>query len=297
MNEPQRENFRVVKIRKSQRDPDSRPPLFLSGGPSRPAHGVAGNKIKTTKYNIITFLPKNLMEQFRRLFNVFWLIQCVISLIPSIAAYSAVTTIMGLAIVLVISMLKDGYEDYRRYMSDKEANLQPVYVFRDGKFEVINSENLLVGDIVRVDKNEVFPADLVMVSCSDHSGIIFIETSNLDGERNLKRMYAFEHSKSFQDESSLLHQLQGELVVELPNPYLYEFTGQWKMPHTQVQSVSNEQLLDSHPSHDLRSMFPISVENLCLRGARLKKTNWAIGIVVYAGMETKLSKNSTAART
>ena len=161
---------------------------FSSGRGRRPAKGVAGNKIKTTKYNIITFLPKNLAEQFRRLFNVFWLIQFVISLIPSIAAYSAVTTIMGLVIVLVISMLKDGYEDYRRYVSDKEANTQPVYVFRDGKFEMIFAENLLVGDIVRVEKNQVFPADMVMVSSSDPSGITFVETSNLDGERNLKRM-------------------------------------------------------------------------------------------------------------
>mmetsp|Transcript_36785 Transcript_36785/g.114994 ORF Transcript_36785/g.114994 Transcript_36785/m.114994 type:complete len:166 (-) Transcript_36785:8-505(-) len=44
-------------------------------------------------------------------------------------------------------------------------------------------------------------------------------------------------------------------------------------------------------------MFPISVENVCLRGARLKKTSWAVGIVVYAGMESKLAKNSSAART
>jgi P-type E1-E2 ATPase len=46
--------------------------------------------------------------------------------------------------------------------------------------------SLEVGDIVKVEKNQVLPADLIIYSTSDPNGICYIETSNLDGERNLK---------------------------------------------------------------------------------------------------------------
>ena len=49
--------------------------------------------------------------------------------------------------------------------------------------------SLLVGDIVLVKKDEPFPADLAILSCSDAEDVCYIETSNLDGERNLKRAY------------------------------------------------------------------------------------------------------------
>lgn len=32
------------------------------------------NSIQTTKYNVLTFLPKNMMEQFSKLANVYFLV-------------------------------------------------------------------------------------------------------------------------------------------------------------------------------------------------------------------------------
>ncbi len=43
-----------------------------------------------------------------------------------------------------------------------------------------------VGDIVKVVENETFPGDLILISSSIEGGICFIETSSLDGEKNLK---------------------------------------------------------------------------------------------------------------
>jgi len=43
-----------------------------------------------------------------------------------------------------------------------------------------------VGDIVRVKGGEDVPADLFLLSTSNSTGICSIETSNLDGETNLK---------------------------------------------------------------------------------------------------------------
>lgn len=39
------------------------------------------NRIKSTKYTLITFLPQNLLEQFRRIANFYFLIMTVIALV------------------------------------------------------------------------------------------------------------------------------------------------------------------------------------------------------------------------
>lgn len=38
------------------------------------------NKIKTSKYNLLTFIPKNLFEQFRRITNLYFLINNIINI-------------------------------------------------------------------------------------------------------------------------------------------------------------------------------------------------------------------------
>ena len=157
-----RVQFRSVRIRKSKNDADSRPADLFSGGARRPPPGVAGNSVRTTKYlhNPVTALPKQLLQQFRRAFTVFWLFQCIVVLVPGLAPYSSVTTISGFMFVLLVSLGKDFYEDYQRLKADRGANAQLVEVLRDGSFLRIPSWQLLVGDIVRVHDGEFFPVDL-----------------------------------------------------------------------------------------------------------------------------------------
>jgi P-type E1-E2 ATPase len=77
-----------------------------------------------------------------------------------------------------------------RYKADKQANATPVKLFRAGRFQEVESWSLLVGDVIKVHKDEEFPADMVVVSTSEEGGTLYVETSNLDGERTLKRLYA-----------------------------------------------------------------------------------------------------------
>lgn len=44
-----------------------------------------------------------------------------------------------------------------------------------------------VGDLIHLSCNEVIPADLVVLGSSDSYGLCFVESSNLDGESNLKQ--------------------------------------------------------------------------------------------------------------
>ncbi|KAJ0579256.1 putative P-type phospholipid transporter [Helianthus annuus] len=63
------------------------------------------NYISTTKYNVITFLPKALFEQFRRVANVYFLLAACLSLTP-VSPFSAYSMIAPLAFVIGSVWLK-----------------------------------------------------------------------------------------------------------------------------------------------------------------------------------------------
>ena len=87
-------------------------------------------------------------------------------------------------------MIKDGYEDYKRYKSDQEENNKETSVYRNGQFQTIKWKDVLVGDVLKISRDQFFPADLVLLGSSLYKkGQCFIETKNLDGETNLKSKY------------------------------------------------------------------------------------------------------------
>lgn len=72
-----------------------------------------GNYVRTTKYTLITFLPKSLFEQFRRVANIYFLLCAILSFTP-VSPYSAVSNVLPLVIVILATMGKEGIEDWRR---------------------------------------------------------------------------------------------------------------------------------------------------------------------------------------
>ncbi|KAK7062688.1 phospholipid transporting ATPase [Paramarasmius palmivorus] len=84
------------------------------------------NKVRTTKYTILTFIPKNLYEQFRRAANMFFLTLVVLQLFPIFGAASGAIAVMPLAFILTVTAIKDAVEDYRRATLDEEVNTSAV---------------------------------------------------------------------------------------------------------------------------------------------------------------------------
>lgn len=73
------------------------------------------NYVATTKYNMLTFVPKSLFEQFRRVANIYFLFAAACSLTP-IAPFSPVSLILPLVFVVGVSMVKEAMEDWRRFL-------------------------------------------------------------------------------------------------------------------------------------------------------------------------------------
>ncbi|KAL8105993.1 hypothetical protein AgCh_029709 [Apium graveolens] len=236
------------------------------------SRGYADNYVKTTKYSPATFVPKSLFEQFRRVANFFFLVTAILSFTP-IAPYSAASSILPLAVVIGATMLKEGVEDFRRKQQDDEVNGRKVNVHQgDGSFKQCEWKDLRVGDIVKVQKDEFFPADLLLLSSSYDDAICYVETMNLDGETNLKLKQSPEVTSSLHEDTSYKN-FKATVKCEDPNANLYTFVG----------------------SMELREeKFPLSPQQLLLRDSKLRNTEFIYGAVVFTGHETKVIQNSTA---
>jgi phospholipid-transporting ATPase len=155
--------------------------LYIRATPQNDGQKFTTNYISTAKYSVFTFLPKFLYEQFQRYANIFFLFAAAIQQIPGVSPTSRFTTIVPLSIVLAATGCKEAFEDIKRYLSDKEMNNRHVKVLRDGEFATIRWRDVKVGDILRVENGDFFPADLVVLSSSEPEAICYIETANLDG--------------------------------------------------------------------------------------------------------------------
>ena len=150
-------------------------------------YGFNNNKIDTTKYNILTFLPKGLLYQFMRLANVYFVFTAILQCIPQISPLGSATALFPIIFVLAVSLIREGYEDCKRASLDKIQNSVNCKVFRNNIWSDEASGNLEMGEIVLVEQDEIFPADLVLLDSPLPEGICFIETGSLDGEKTLKQ--------------------------------------------------------------------------------------------------------------
>lgn len=187
-NEPQRKRFCFcLRARRKpvQFHPDRRLKLHI------PDLDLPNNQISTSKYNFLTFVPVNLLEQFSKPANFYFLIIGGLQIIPAITNTDSQPTIyLPLFVIILISMVKDLFEDLKRHRADSEENRKQVLRLTDRCFENAAWQSLSCGDIIKVNQGEYFPADLLLLQTSEPKGMCFIETKNLDGETNLKHKVA-----------------------------------------------------------------------------------------------------------
>ncbi|CAG9323285.1 unnamed protein product [Blepharisma stoltei] len=243
--------------------------LYANGFEVNRLKKFPSNYVTTTKYNIVTFLPFSLLEQFKRLPNVYFLIIAILQSLPQISALGPYTAIAPICFVLAVSIIRDGFEDYLRYKADKETNSTKTQIYRKGTFEEKTFKDIEIGNIIMVKKDEAFPCDIVMLSNSSDNGIAYIETSSLDGEKALKPRLALQATMNIIKKDQIIR-VFSLIECDHPNAKIYEFKGTMEY---------------NYQKH------PLTKDNLLLAGAFLRNTEWVIGVAVYTGTETKLRMN------
>ncbi len=226
-------------------------------------------------------------------------------------------------------MLKEGYDDIKRFHRDKEANSQRYDRLipanrangRGAQTESIPSSDIRVGDMIRLKTNQRVPADMVMLRTHDKTGSTFIRTDQLDGETDWKLRRAIASTQRLANDDLLLH-ITATLRVEAPKKAIYEFAGNFKLQRdeamqsaqaaAQVQDASAalptpDEKADLEAGGGSGGAFASTgsgSENI--ESLSLENTLWAntviasgtvIGCVVYTGSETRAVMNQNPPNT
>uniref|UniRef100_A0A674P435 Phospholipid-transporting ATPase n=1 Tax=Takifugu rubripes TaxID=31033 RepID=A0A674P435_TAKRU len=228
------------------------------------------NKIHTTKYSFLSFLPKNLFEQLHRIANIYFILIAALNFVPVVEAFQAEIALVPILFVLTATALKDIWEDYRRFKSDFSINRLPCHVFDCKEKAYVKQcwKDVRVGDFVQLSCNEIIPADMLLLHSSDPRGVCYIETANLDGETNLKQKQV--------GDSMNLDSFHSRIECEKPNHDLSSFRGYIEHPDGRRVGLHNG--------------------NLLLRSCTIRNTENVVGIVIYAGHETKAMMNNSGPR-
>ncbi|KAG8128793.1 hypothetical protein E2320_015651 [Naja naja] len=94
-----------------------------------PNRHCAGNKIKTTRYTFLSFIPKNVFEQFHRFANIYFVAIVVLNFVPVVNVFEPGISVLPVCVIMAITALKDAWEDFRRYKLDKEINSMGCLVY------------------------------------------------------------------------------------------------------------------------------------------------------------------------
>ena len=241
------------------------------------------NEEENNKYNLITFFPIVLFNQFKQFGNFFYLIMSVSQFIPELKVGFLFTYISPLAFVVCVSMAKELYDDINRRLQDKRINLTLINVLKyntiNKKVEIIQKKasELLVGDIIELKKDTRVPADIVVLKTFNESNDnqAFIRTDQLDGETDWKLRKAPGLTQSMEEEQLFLKSNLAE--CEPPSKLIYNFEGVLKCKNEQGETKKE----------------PLNLENT-MWASTVVASQKIIGIIIYTGKETRAKMNSSS---
>ena len=235
------------------------------------------NRVQTNQYSLITFLPLALINQFKIVFNWLFLVTTILSM-TSLSNQTALSNLTPFCVVLIISLIREAIEDYKKYKDDERINKTKVLIYKPPSFMKTESKNVKVGNIIKIKKGQIIPADVLIIKTSLENGFCYMQTTNLDGESAFKPREAIALSQKTIDInkpitfSNLLTSVNENCYIEVdvPSKDIYKIEG--------IISFKNKK-------------FPFDIKNVLLKGAKLKNVKFAYGIAIYTGKDTKLMQN------
>lgn len=231
------------------------------------------NVVRNQKYSIFTFIPIVLFQQFSVFLNLYFLIMACSQFIPSIRIGYLYTYWAPLAFVITVTMLREAYDDFKRYLRDKELNSQLYKILTYDGIKMVPSSHLKVSDVIVIEKNQRVPADIVLLKTSERSGTTFIRTDQLDGETDWKLRVAVSSTQNLEKNSDLLD-IGAQIYAEKPQLRIHAFEGIF---------IRNDVE---------KSQEPLSVENTLWSNTVLA-SGTVYGAIIYTGCETRSVMNTS----
>ena len=272
------------------------------------------NFIRSNRYTLWSFIPAQLIYQFSKLGNFYFLVVGVVQMIPGLSTVGRWTTIAPLAAFVAFSMLKEGYDDWRRYELDKVENRSAAWVLASGirsneanrpkrfsgkgwkKGETEQDEKkrrdlerdtdvkLDTEDWLKVQWQHVQVGDIVRLHRDDGipADIALLHATGPNG-------IAYIDTMALDGETNLKSKQASPLFTE-------RCATAQGLKTTKATIVSEDPNLDLY-NYDGKAIvdgetLPLTMANVVYRGSTLRNTSMAIGVVVNSGEECKIRMNA-----
>ncbi|KAF7251029.1 Phospholipid-transporting ATPase IB [Varanus komodoensis] len=243
----------------------------------------------TAKYSVVTFLPRFLYEQIRKAANAFFLFIALLQQIPDVSPTGRYTTLVPLLFILTVAGIKEIIEDYVKKTQggqcseQKEDSGEPQAMCYIETANLDGETNLKIRQELALIATAKIYVDFQQIAVREKT---HRNQKNVVGEITIVRNLILSTCLYEMDQTGLtqtsglqsredLMKMAGKIECEGPNRHLYDFTGNLRL--------------------DGQSPVPIGPDQILLRGAQIRNTQWVLGIVVYTGHDTKLMQNSTKA--
>ncbi|KAJ5427870.1 ATPase P-type K/Mg/Cd/Cu/Zn/Na/Ca/Na/H-transporter [Penicillium cf. griseofulvum] len=223
---------------KDGRHIDLNPSMVGSMIDERTGKPYIGNYIRSSRYSLWSFFPRQFFAQFTKVANFYFLVVAILQMIPGLSTTGTYTTMV------------------------------PLVGLRCG----IKCEEIRVGDIIRLERDQPMPADIALLHAEGPNGVAYIETMALDGETNFKNKQPCQPVSKACATVEDISSNSIHFAVEDPNLDLYKF--------------------DGHVSVNGQERLPLTNNEIVYRGSILRNTDHALGMVIYTGEECKIRMNA-----
>ena len=323
------------------------------------------NAISNARYTPWSFIPVTLYNEFSLFINMYFLLVALSQIIPQLRIGYLSTYIAPLVFVVSISLSKEAFDDITRRKRDAEANSEKYTVLKYDAAETGSksfmkrkvqsgrphrtknastqyqddtntsfreilkvSKDLRVGDVVKLQKDQRVPADVVLLKCassenietiddsqiagtendpnvtdeSDSSGEAFIRTDQLDGETDWKLRLACPLTQAMDVEKFVglslvaskpdkdVNQFLGTLET-LPDPVMHDSE---RLNGQPVDGTRDD--IQSDAQDDAKVSAPLSIDNTAWANTVLASNCTVYGVVVYTGQETRQALSTSKSR-
>uniref|UniRef100_A0A8C1EIF4 Phospholipid-transporting ATPase n=1 Tax=Cyprinus carpio carpio TaxID=630221 RepID=A0A8C1EIF4_CYPCA len=240
------------------------------GHPEKCEEKYPKNAIKNQKYNIVTFVPGVLYQQFKFFLNLYFLVVACSQFVPSLKIGYLYTYWAPLGFVLAVTMVREAVDEVRRCRRDKEMNSQ-LY----SKLTVRGDHSMTHPDDI-IPYTQI-PADMIFLRTSEKTGSCFIRTDQLDGETDWKLRITVACTQRLPALGDLFS-ISAYVYAQKPQLDIHSFEGNFTREDCDP------------PIHE-----SLSIENT-LWASTVVASGTVIGVVIYTGKEMRSVLNTSQSK-
>jgi phospholipid-translocating ATPase len=286
------------------------------------------NTVSNAKYTAWSFLPLTLYNEFRFFLNIYFLLVALSQVFKFLRIGYISTYIVPLVCVLAISIGKEAFDDIGRRRRDAEANaeLYTVLSFSGdatgraasrGLEVPKKSRDIKVGDVLKLEKNQRVPADVVIlqsnvsdsamvgleqgdVIASTPANETFIRTDQLDGETDWKLRLPSPLSQQLPQRD--LARLQ--IAAGAPDKNVNAFAGTIQLkpqnsydPHL-ARGQGHDQPNDGsdEDGSSETTSAPLTIDNTAWCNTVIASNTTIYAVVLYTGRQTRSALSTSPSR-